>query len=160
MTEFNRGTNRLTKLEEGGISIISLKSTIEGKTVIYGNALKRFKVAGLDIGGGWEYDHGMFDTILYQRKETTIYLRVPFEVLEGELDSPRTIIRFQTPFVIKHVMNIGLDEEDSASLTAAGLEQFQAPQDSDAPIDRQHEFAIDAQKKLDQITEDLMFASI
>ncbi len=140
--------------------MIALKSKIEGKTVIYGNALKLFKEAGMDIGGGWEYDHGMFDTILYQRKETTIYLRVPFQVLEGELDSPRTVIRFQTPFVIKHVMNIGLDEEDSATMTVAGLEQFQAPQDPDAPIDRQHEFALDAQTKLDEITEDVMFASI
>ena len=140
--------------------MIALKSKIEGKTVMYGNALKLFKEAGMDIGGGWEYDHGMFDTILYQRKETTIYLRVPFQVLEGELDSPRTVIRFQTPFVIKHVMNIGLDEEDSTTMTVSGLEQFQAPQDPDASIDRQHEFALDAQTKLDEITEDIMFASI
>ncbi|REB05627.1 hypothetical protein DVB69_15295 [Sporosarcina sp. BI001-red] len=140
--------------------MIHLKSKIEGKTVKYGGALKLFKDAGMDIGGGWEYDHGMFDTILFQRKETTIYLRVPFKVLEGELDSSNTIIHFQTPFVIKHVMNVGLDEEDSATMTVAGLEQFQAPQNPDAPIDRQHEFAIDAQMKLDQITEDVLFASI
>ncbi|MGG0642522.1 YugN family protein [Sporosarcina gallistercoris] len=139
--------------------MIALKSKIEGKTVIFGNALKLFKEAGLDLGGGWEYDHGMFDTILYQREETTIYLRVPFQVVKGELDSSNTVIRFQTPFVIKHVMNIGLDEEDSPAMTVTGLEQFQAPQDPDAPIDRQREFAIDAQTKLDQITEDVMFAS-
>lgn len=140
--------------------MIALKSEIEGKIVLYGNALKLFNAEGMDIAGGWEYDHGMFDTILYKRKEVTIYLRVPFEVLQGELDSNNALIKFTTPFVIKHVMNIGLDEEDSPVMTVSGLEQFQAPEDPDAPIDRKEEFVKDAAKQLDKITEDVAFVPV
>ena len=140
--------------------MIPLESVIEGKSAIYGNALKLFQAEGMDIGGGWEYDHGMFDAILYRRNETTIYLRVPFVVLDGMMDASNTLIRFQTPFVIKHVMNIGLDEEESPVATVTGLEQFSAPEDPDAPIDRQEEFAIAAQTKLNQLSEDIIFATV
>jgi len=140
--------------------LIALKSGIEGKMSIYGDALKLFNAEGMDIGGGWEYDHGTFDSILYKRKETTIYLRVPFKVLQGELDSYNAVIQFGTPFLIKHVMNIGLDEEESATMTVTGLEQFQSPEDPDAPIDRKDEFASDAGKKLDRIVDDVTFATV
>lgn len=102
----------------------------------------------------------MFDTILYKRKETTIYLRVPFVVTKGDLDSSSAIIRFQTPFIIKHVMNIGLDEEESSTMTVTGLEQFSTPEDPGAHIEHKDEFAIDAHKKLDQIVEDATFSAV
>ncbi|GKV70039.1 hypothetical protein NCCP2716_25370 [Sporosarcina sp. NCCP-2716] len=140
--------------------MIALKSSIEGKMSIYGDALKLFNAEGMDLGGGWEYDHGTFDSILYKRNETTIYLRVPFKVLQGELDGNNAVIQFGTPFLIKHVMNIGLDEEESATMTVTGLEQFQAPEDPDAPIDRKEEFAADAGKKLDRIVDDVTFATV
>ncbi|WJY27371.1 YugN family protein [Sporosarcina trichiuri] len=140
--------------------MIALKSKIEGTMSIFGDAQKLFNAEGMELGGGWEYDHGTFDTILYKRKEITIYLRVPFKVLQGELDSNNAVIQFGTPFLIKHVMNIGLDQEESATMTVSGLEQFQAPKDKDAPIDRKEEFATEAGKKLDRIVDDVTFATV
>lgn len=140
--------------------MLAFENGIEGKTVVYGEVLKLFRAQGMDIAGGWEYDHGMFDTILYEHKDKTIYLRVPFKVLDGELDSHNAIIQFGTPFVIKHVMNIGLDEEESTTMTVAGLEQFQAPDDPDAPIKNKGDFVEMANKQLNYVLEDVMFAAM
>ena len=83
----------------------------------------------------WEYDRGKFDAILWREKGETMYLRIPFHVLEGELDKNDAYIEFRTPYLLKHIVNIGLDRDENSLLSATGFNQFQAPLDKDAEID-------------------------
>src|SRR5690606_3359132 len=66
--------------------MINLETDLEGKQMSFGFARKKLKEYGFHIGGNWDYDRGMFDGILNRENGETIYLRLPFHVLEGELD--------------------------------------------------------------------------
>ncbi|QTD43275.1 YugN family protein [Sporosarcina sp. Te-1] len=87
----------------------------------------------------------------------TIYLRCPFDVIRGELDQEEALLLFKTPFIIKHTLNIGLDEEESPVLTVTGLEQFQEPVDKDAPIEKKSSWAEDAEQVLAKTLSSLNF---
>lgn len=84
--------------------------------------------------GGWEYHSGLFDGVMHREGGETIYMRLPFAVIEGELDRRDAFIQFEKPFVIKHVVNLGLDTDENALLTTTGLNQFQKPLDTDGHI--------------------------
>lgn len=114
--------------------MIHLDTDIEGKQMTFGYAQKALKKEGLVLGGSWDYHWGMFDGVMHREGGETIYIRLPFQVLEGELDRKDAVIEFEKPFVIKHVVNVGLDT-DADSLTATtGLNQFQKPLDTDGYI--------------------------
>src|SRR5699024_12602013 len=68
----------------------------------------------------WEYDRGKFDAIIWREKGETIYLRIPFHVINGELDKSDAYIQFRTPYIIKHVVNLGLDRNENSLLSATG----------------------------------------
>lgn len=114
--------------------MIHLETDIEGKQLSFGEAQDTMKKFGFAMGGGWEYDSGLFDGIMHREGGETIYVRLPFQVLEGELDRRDALIEFQKPFVIKHVVNLGLDYDSNALLTTAGFNQFQKPLDKDGYI--------------------------
>lgn len=114
--------------------MINLETDLEGKQMTFGFARKKLKKYGFHIGGNWDYDRGMFDGILNRESGETIYLRLPFNVIEGELDRSDAVIEFQQPFVIKHVVNIGLDKDENSLIAATGLSQFQEPLDKDGYI--------------------------
>lgn len=116
--------------------MLYLETDIEGKRMEFGYARKMLKEHGFVIGGNWEYDSGFFDGIMHREKEAgeTIYTRIPFHVLEGQLDHSRALIEFQQPFVIKHVVHVGLDTDGSSLLDATGFSQFQKPLDKDGYI--------------------------
>lgn len=114
--------------------MIQLETDIEKKQMYFGYAQKVLKKYGFDMGGGWDYDSGFFDGILNREGGETIYLRIPFQVLRGELDRSDAWIEFQKPFVIKHVVNVGLEHDSNSLLTASGLNQFQKPLDKDGYI--------------------------
>lgn len=114
--------------------MIHLETDMEGKQMYFGQAEKTLKEFGLSMGGGWEYHSGMFDGIMHREEGETIYIRLPFQVIEGELDRRDAFIEFKKPFVIKHVVNIGLDKDENALLTTTGLNQFQEPLDKDGYI--------------------------
>lgn len=111
-----------------------METDIEGKQMYFGYAQKQLKKFGIFMGGGWDYDRGIFDGILHREKGETYYLRLPFVVLKGELDRRDSFIEFKKPFIIKHVVNLGLDHSGSSLLTATGLSQFQKPLDRDGYI--------------------------
>jgi len=70
--------------------------------------------------------------LLWRDGGESIYLRVPIYVLDGALDHSSTLIEFGKPFVIKHVVNIGLDHNENSFVTGTtGLDQFQTPLDPD-----------------------------
>ncbi|EGQ26096.1 MULTISPECIES: YugN family protein [Sporosarcina] len=113
--------------------MLELETMIEGKLANFGVLRDQVCKHGYHFGGGWDYHKGCFDSILHKEGGETIYLRVPFEVDEGELDDYHTSIKFKKPYVIKHVVNTGLDR-DSSSLVSGSFNQFQEPLDRDAQI--------------------------
>lgn len=114
--------------------MLYLDTDIEGKQMYFGEARKMLKQHGFDLGGGWEYDGGLFDGVMHREGGETIYVRIPFQVLEGELDKSNALIEFEKAVVIKHIVNIGLDKDESSLMTVSGLAQFQEPVDKDAQI--------------------------
>ncbi|ARK21154.1 hypothetical protein CSV69_10895 [Sporosarcina sp. P26b] len=113
--------------------MLELNTSIEGKLACFGTLRDKVDQHGYHFGGGWDYDKGSFDSILHREGGETIYLRVPFEAHDGELDDFNTSIKFKKPYVIKHVVNLGLEHDDS-SLISGSFNQFQTPLDKDAEI--------------------------
>lgn len=115
--------------------MIELSTAIEGKKATFGSVRDIFDSYGCSFCSNFDYDQGKFDAILYREGGETIYLRVPFYVTEGMLDHPKANIQFGAPFVIKHVVNLGLDHDENSFITATtGLAQFQEPLDKDGHI--------------------------
>jgi hypothetical protein len=117
--------------------MIPLSSSLEQKDGRLADVRHSLESLGFTLGGGWDYDHGYFDKAL--DNEHKVWLRIPFVVEEGALDSetadPETTIRIGTPFVLHHVYNEGIDPE-AASMSSGGLlDQFQDPVDPDADVD-------------------------
>ncbi|MFJ5716892.1 YugN family protein [Neobacillus sp. NPDC093127] len=115
--------------------MITLQTEIEGKRAYFGAVRDIFHSMGCSFCSNFDYDQGKFDALLYRDGGESIYLRVPIYVLDGALDHTNALIEFGTPFVIKHVVNIGLDHDENSFVTATtGLEQFQPPLDKDGYI--------------------------
>ncbi|WP_368654057.1 YugN family protein [Ornithinibacillus sp. 4-3] len=114
--------------------MIHLDTDIEGKKMTFGEAQESLKKFGFHMGGNWDYDRGIFDGVMHRENGETFYLRMPFQVLEGMLDRRDAVIEFEKPFVIKHVVNLGLDTDENSLLTVTGLGQFQEPLDTDGLI--------------------------
>ncbi len=121
-------------MKGGGFKLLQFDSKIVGKEIGYGYLRDHIIDRGFTIGGNWEYHKGSFDAVLWRGGGETIYLRVPFIVTVGELDNEDAQIRFQKPFVIKHVANVGLDYDEGSLLDATGASQFQTPLDKDGHI--------------------------
>jgi hypothetical protein len=89
------------------------------------------------LGGNWDYDHGSFDCALDEANK--VWLRLPFDVTVGSLDSESlqndTRICFGQPFVLKHVYNDGLDREAQPRALGALMDQFSDPVDADDEIE-------------------------
>lgn len=114
--------------------MLKLQTDIEGKRGYFGDLYKVFKANGFTFCSNFEYDHGKFDTALCRENGETIYIRIPFDVLQGELDHRSAYIQFGQPYVIKHVVNLGLDWDGNSLLTTTGFNQFQEPLDKDGKI--------------------------
>jgi hypothetical protein len=111
----------------------SLTSQVQ-EYVIVKNVLSEH---GFALGGNWSYDHGSFDCALDEANK--VWLRLPFDVTNGNLDSESqendTKIRFGQPFVLKHVYNEGLDREAQPRALGAMMDQFSDPVDPDDEIE-------------------------
>ncbi|HLR02142.1 MAG TPA: YugN family protein [Virgibacillus sp.] len=114
--------------------MLNLETDIEGKQMRFGHAKRSLKKHGFVLGGGWEYDAGIFDGIMHRDGGETIYVRIPFRVLQGELDKSNAFIEFETPYVIKHVVHVGLERDENSLLSTTGFNQFQKPLDKDGYI--------------------------
>ncbi|MHA6483163.1 YugN family protein [Paenibacillus sp. strain BS8-2] len=90
------------------------------------------------LGGNWDYDGGSFDRALDE--ENKVWLRIPFQVIDGNIDSElsenNAQIRFDQPYVLKHIYNEGNDPEASVQVVGAMFNQFQSPVDPDAEIEQ------------------------
>ncbi|MCM3638683.1 YugN-like family protein [Sporosarcina luteola] len=114
--------------------MLKLQTELEGQTASFGIVSDCIRELGYHIGGNWDYDRGCFDHILCQEGGETIYIRIPFFVTEGQLDDYEASIKFGTPYIIKHVVHIGLDRDGDSLLDATGFSQFQQPIDKDGKI--------------------------
>lgn len=137
--------------------MIELKTSLPGKKTLFGDACKILGEHDLQMGGNWDFDRGNFDSILNQDGNDTIYLRIPFHVVDGELDEDSAMIEFDVPFIINHVVNIGLDDDDSPVLAAVGLDQFQTPEDRDGPIIYHEKWVHAGEERIAQFSEDPIF---
>lgn len=131
--------------------MLHLQTELEGKMAYFGDLKNRIQSLGYSIGGNWDYHKGSFDNVLWREAGETIYLRLPFEVLEGDLDHHQAYIRFQTPYVIKHVVNVGLDKDENSLLTSSGFDQFQEPVDKDGKIENKNRWAHAGEQAVEQI---------
>ncbi|TQR21414.1 YugN family protein [Psychrobacillus vulpis] len=131
--------------------MLQLQTDLEGKMAYFGDLKNRIKSLGYSIGGNWDYHKGSFDSVLWRKEGETIYLRLPFEVLEGDLDHHEAYIKFQTPYVIKHVVNVGLDKDENSLLSTSGFNQFQDPIDKDGQIVDKSRWELAGEKAVEQI---------
>lgn len=130
--------------------MLELQTELEGKRTYFGEFLNLIQPKGYNLGGGWDYQNGCFDSVLHRDEGETIYLRMPFYVHDGVLDDQFASIEFQKPYVIKHVVNIGLDHETN-SLATASLNQFQEPLDKDGYIHDKSRWALAGEQAIEEI---------
>ncbi|HWK23436.1 MAG TPA: YugN family protein [Ureibacillus sp.] len=133
--------------------MLQFESELEGKHAQFGYLRDKISKYGFCLGGYWEYDRGFFDTILSKQNGETIYLRLPFIVISGMLDSDSAHIQFKTPYVIKHIVNYGLDFDDSSLLDATGFSQFQTPVDTDGKIQNKNKWVHAGEEVVDQVLQ-------
>jgi hypothetical protein len=118
--------------------MLSIPSTfIEGKKAYFGEIRDDFEARGFVINGNWEYHKAFFDNILHQHEGETIYLRLPVYTIHGKLDRDDAFLQFGEPFLLKHLVHIGIapDDTDFSVLNVIGLAQFQKPLDPDDKIE-------------------------
>ncbi|KGR77311.1 YugN family protein [Ureibacillus sinduriensis] len=133
--------------------MLQFESELEGKHAQFGYLRDKLKNYGFCLGGYWDYDRGFFDAILSRQEGETIYLRLPFVVISGELDSDHAHIQFKTPYVIKHIVNYGLDFDDGSLLDATGFSQFQTPIDTDGNIQNKHKWVQAGEQVVDKVLQ-------
>ena len=119
---------------EGGKVMLKLETELDGQKASFGVVSDCIRDLGYHLGGNWDYHKGCFDHVLCREEGETIYVRIPFSVIEGELDQYGAAIQFGTSYIIKHVVHVGLDSDESSLLDATGFSQFQQPIDTDGKI--------------------------
>lgn len=125
---------------KGMTSMIPLQSKLEHMEKPYPDVVGELEQHGYVLGGNWDYDHGYFDRPLDDSRE--VWLRVPFQVTNGQLNGEAaeanidTMITFGKPFVLKHIVERGIDEEGSSGVLRSLVDQFQDPIDPDASVEQ------------------------
>ncbi|MBD8070509.1 YugN-like family protein [Bacillus sp. PS06] len=117
--------------------MIPLPSKIEGVTTQLYQLEQQLKPLGYSIGGNWDYDHGYFDYKI-DEEEGYQFLRIPFEAIDGQLDSHGVTVQLGRPFLLSHKYQDGIDKEVEIDVLTATTNQFQAPVDADASFPEKH----------------------
>lgn len=132
--------------------MIEIPSNLEGKHFSLYRLEDVLKPKGYSIGTNWDYDHGYFD---YKIDDEVGYqfLRVPFEAIDGQLDSLGTTVEIGRPFLLSHKYQIGIDEDADSGAMSGMVNQFQDPVDKDASFPKKY---IDLGKALVQELEEAL----
>jgi hypothetical protein len=113
-----------------------IQSSLEGKDQDYIFTKNELEKLQFSLGGNWDYHGGSFDRILDDHR--TVWLRIPFQITEGKFDGEVTetgaMIQINTPYVLKHQYQEGLDRSAEIHTYGALVDQFQQPSNSDAEI--------------------------
>lgn len=123
------------RLRKAGIYMKEIESSLNGRTDIFADVRDILAPEGFTLAN-WDYDGGYFDCQLDEK--AMVYLRLPVEVRQGQLDYPDAVIQFGTPFVLKHVYQTGIDPDigyATGPQVAAMVNQFQEPAEKDAPVE-------------------------
>lgn len=113
-----------------------LAFSMENEEFPYVMCKQTLREIGFSLGGGWDYRQGLFDCALDAQQ--TLFLRLPFDVSVGKLDetdeAQGTMIRWRTPFVLRHLYETGTDDTSAVRVLGGLFDQFQKPRDADAPL--------------------------
>lgn len=112
-----------------------LTSSLTGRQGVFDPWREALRAENFNLAN-WDYDYGYFDRQLDEK--ATVFLRLPIEVVEGQLDDADAIVRVGVPFVLKHLYQTGNDPDigyASGPVAAAMVNQFQEPSDKDAPVE-------------------------
>lgn len=112
-----------------------IHTSLTGKEGTFGYFRDSLTPDGFTLAN-WDYGQGYFDRKLDDK--AMVFLRIPFEVTEGELDHVDAQIQLGTPFVLKHIYQSGTEENIgyfSSQYAAPLVNQFQEPIDKDVPLD-------------------------
>ncbi len=132
-------------------------SAIEGKRTYFGHMENNSRELGFTLGGAWEYHAGYFDSVLWREGGETIYIRLPFSVVKGMLDHRDALLEFEKPYVIKHIVHLGLDRNSDSLLAATGFAQFQEPVDRDAEIEDKSRWEIAGEQIISNVLDSVPF---
>jgi hypothetical protein len=113
-----------------------IPSVLTSKTFGYASFRDAAAKRGFVLGGNWDYDQGSLDCPLDRSNQ--VWLRMPFEVVSGTLDSESedtdAQIRLGEPYVLRHLYHEGLDDEAQPATIGGLVNQFAAPVDADAEV--------------------------
>ncbi|UII55344.1 YugN-like family protein [Cytobacillus spongiae] len=117
--------------------MIEIPSKIEGMQFDLYKLEQALKPLGYTVGGNWDYDHGSFDynidsEVGYQ------FLRVPFQAIDGQLDSNGCTVEIGRPFLLSHKYQRGLDDNAFTGNLSASFNQFSEPVDKDASFPKEY----------------------
>ncbi|KKB74630.1 MULTISPECIES: YugN-like family protein [Bacillus] len=113
--------------------MISIPSELENRSFSLYHLEQTLKPLGFIIGGGWEYDRGFFDYKL-DDADGYLFLRLPFEAEDGQLDSQNATVQLGRPFLLRHVYQEALDDHVIQGNVRASFDQFAEPKEKDADI--------------------------
>ncbi|RXZ84336.1 hypothetical protein EBB07_03795 [Paenibacillaceae bacterium] len=117
--------------------MIPLTSELENREHKFLEVQRLLDPYEFSLGGNWDYEQGTFDR--YLDKEHMVWLRIPFQVTAGNIDSETSdnnaMIRIGRPFILKHIYNDGIDREAQPRLLGGLIDQFQEPIDKDAEVE-------------------------
>jgi hypothetical protein len=125
-------------MEKGGVRMIELPSKLEGKQFDLYKLEQKLKPIGYSIGGGWDYDHGVFDYKIDNAEEGYQFLRLPFTSIDGQLDSPNCTVELGRPFLLSHLFQGGLDDLAGTGNFSGTINQFSEPVDPDASFPKKY----------------------
>ncbi|WP_223701536.1 YugN-like family protein [Sutcliffiella deserti] len=111
--------------------MIPIPSKLEGTEFHLYKLEQELKPLGYSIGGNWDYDHGYFDYKI-DDKVGYQFLRIPFQAVDGQLDSQGTTVSIGRPFLLSHKYQIGVDDNVHVWNRTASFNQFSEPVDADA----------------------------
>mgnify|MGYP001314936648 CR=1 FL=1 len=113
--------------------MIPVSSQLENHVLPLYELEKQLKPLGYVIGGNWDYDEGSID---YKMADDDGYqfIRIPFKVEEGMLDSPGAIVRLGQPLVLTHKYQANVDRYADNGVIEGSFNQFQEPVDADAEV--------------------------
>ena len=133
MFEISPGSLHYGKVKGVESPVYALDSMLEGESMLLSEAVDVLKPLGFSIGGNWDYDHGCFD---YKMSEHPGYqfIRLPFSVAVGQMDSGNCMIQFGKPFLLGHRYQEKLDDNAEPSLLSASFNQFSEPVEKDAEV--------------------------
>lgn len=117
--------------------MLQIQSKFDGMTKSLFELEQLLKPHGFSIASNWDYNHGYLDYKIAD-EPSYVFLRVPFEAVQGSLDEQGVVVQLGSPFILAHQYQSGLDDYASTGAVLTGLSQFSEPIDSDAYIQAQY----------------------